>query len=201
MKVFVFDTETTGFPVKDGTLAQQPYIVQFAGILIDIDPRTGAYTELDRIDELVKPRVPIPFGASSIHGIYDKDVEHEDYIEAKIDRFLKFLNTADAVAGHNVEFDETIVTGELARLGRSGDYQPMKTLCTMRLSTDHCQLQGRGFSFKAPKLSELHSHLFGEWFSGAHNAMVDVEATTRSFAELVKRKVIVLEENSVMRLF
>ncbi|HRI35631.1 MAG TPA: 3'-5' exonuclease [bacterium] len=201
MKVFIFDTETTGFPVRDGTIEEQPYIVQFAGILIDIDPTTGAYTELDRIDELVRPRVPIPFGASSIHGIYDRDVADKPYIEERMDMFLRYLNTADAVVGHNVEFDETIIAGELARLGRSGDYQPMKSLCTMRLSTDHCQLQGRGFSFKPPKLSELHSHLFGEWFSGAHNAMVDVEATTRSFAELVKRKVIVLEENSVMRLF
>ena len=31
--------------------------------------------------------------------------------------------------------------------------------------------------------------------------MIDVEATMRSFVELVKRDVIVLEETSVMRLF
>lgn len=30
MRAFVFDTETTGFPIKDGTMDQQPYIVQFA---------------------------------------------------------------------------------------------------------------------------------------------------------------------------
>lgn len=29
----VWDTETTGFPVKEGTLDQQPYIVQFAAIV------------------------------------------------------------------------------------------------------------------------------------------------------------------------
>jgi len=71
----------------------------------------------------------------------------------------------------------------------------------MRGSTDHCKLQGRGFSFKPPKLSELHKHLFGEWFEGAHNAMVDVEATAKSFGELVKKGVIELEEAKVMRLF
>ena len=47
----------------------------------------------------------------------------------------------------------------------------------------------------------FNRHLFDEWFDGAHNAMVDVEATTRSFVELVKRDVIQLETNSVMRLF
>jgi len=71
----------------------------------------------------------------------------------------------------------------------------------MRGSTDHCKLQGRGFAFKPPKLSELYKHLFGEWFEGAHNAMVDVEATTRAFGELVKRGAIQLEETKVMRLF
>lgn len=114
---------------------------------------------------------------------------------------LKYLNTSDAIVGHNVEFDEEIIRIQLARLGRKGDYQPMKTICTMRTTTDYCQLQGRGFSFKPPKLNELYKFLFGDWFEGAHNAMVDVEATAKSFSELVKRGVIQLEENSVMRLF
>lgn len=34
----------------------------------------------------------------------------------------------------------------------------------MRLSTDFCKLPGRGIGYKPPKLSELHRHLFGEYF-------------------------------------
>ena len=71
----------------------------------------------------------------------------------------------------------------------------------MKGSTDYCKLQGRGFSFKPPKLAELYKFLFDEWFEGAHDAMIDVEATMRSLLELIKRDVIVLETNSVMRLF
>ena len=37
MKAFVFDTETTGLPVRDGALSEQPYVVQFAGILHQTD--------------------------------------------------------------------------------------------------------------------------------------------------------------------
>jgi DNA polymerase III subunit epsilon len=74
------------------------------------------------------------------------------------------LNSADIVSGHNIEYDEEILSYELARLGRTGDYAPRTTLCTMRLSTDYCKLQGRGFAYKPPKLSELHRHLFGEYF-------------------------------------
>lgn len=200
MRAFVFDTETTGFPIKDGTMEQQPYIVQFAGILGDVSRENG-FVEIERVDLMVKPRIPIPFSASQIHGIYDRDVENAPYIEEVIDQVLKYLNTSDVIVGHNVEFDEEIIRLQLARLGRKGDYQPMKTICTMRTTTDYCQLQGRGFSFKPPKLNELYKHLFGDWFEGAHNAMVDVEATTKAFSELVKRGVIRLEENSVMRLF
>jgi hypothetical protein len=43
--------------------------------------------------------------------------------------------------------------------------------------------------------------LFGEYFEGAHDAMIDVEATMRCFLELAKRWVIQVETNNVMRLF
>lgn len=200
MKAFVFDTETTGFSVRGGSLAEQPYIVQFAGILGEISKENG-FVEIDRVNYLVKPRISIPFGASQVHGIYDRDVENAPYIEAIATDILKHLNTADVVVGHNVEYDEQVIRDELARIGRVGEYQPMKSICTMRSSTDFCKLSGRGFSYKAPKLSELHRHLFGEWFEGAHDAMVDVEATAKSFSELVKQGVIELQESSIMRLF
>lgn len=200
MKAFVFDTETTGFSSKDRPLSEQPYIVQFAGILGEASRENG-FVEIERINLMIKPRISIPFGASQVHGIYDQDVENAPYIEEVISQILRFLNTADLVVGHNVEFDEQIIRDELARLGRNGDYQPMKSLCTMRTSTDYCKLPGRGFSFKSPRLGELYKHLFGEYFVGAHDAMFDVEATAKSFGELLKREVITLQESDIMRLF
>ena len=200
MRAFVFDTETTGFPVKDGALSEQPHVVQFAGVLGEISKEDG-FVETERVNFLVKPGIPIPFGASQVHGIYDADVLNAPPITEFIDRILRYLNTTDVVVGHNIEFDETIIRYELARMGRPGDYQPVSTCCTMRSSTDHCKLQGRGFSFKPPRLNELHKHLFGEFFEGAHDAMVDVESTARALGELVKRGVVTLEEKKEMRLF
>ena len=201
MRICVWDTETTGFSVKEWTLDQQPYIVQFAAIVGEYAPETGEYKEIERHNILIKPRVSIPFAASQVHGIYDKDVADKPYIEAHIDTLVKVLNSADIVAGHNVSYDEEILSYELKRLRREGEYTPSQVLCTMKGSTEYCKLQGRGFSFKPPKLAELYKFLFDEWFEGAHDAMVDVEATTRSLLELIKRDVIVLEMNSVMRLF
>lgn len=200
MKVCVFDTETTGFPVRDGALENQPYIVQFAAIVGEID-ENNEYKELERYNFLIKPRILIPFSASQVHGIYDKDVENEPYIEGKIDEIMRVLNSVDVVVGHNVSYDEEILGYELERLGRTGEYTPSQVVCTMKSSTQYCKLQGRGMSFKPPKLAELHKFLFSEFFEGAHDAMMDVEATMRSFIELVKRGVIELETSNVMRLF
>ena len=200
MKICVWDTETTGFPVKDGKLEQQPYIIQFAAIVSEVG-EDGIITEIERHDILIKPRVSIPFGASQVNGIYDRDVADKAYMGEHIDTIMKVLNSADIVVGHNISYDEGVLGYELDRLGRSGDYTPIQSICTMRTSTDYCKLPGRGFAWKSPKLSELHRFLFDEYFDGAHNALVDVEATGRSFFELVKRWVIRLEEKSVMRLF
>ena len=60
MKICVWDTETTGFPVKDGKLEQQPYIIQFAAIVSQLG-EDGSITEIERHDILIKPRVSIPF--------------------------------------------------------------------------------------------------------------------------------------------
>ncbi len=200
MKICVFDTETTGFPVRDGSLDQQPYIVQFAAIIGELDEEKN-YTELERHDILIKPRIPIPFSSSQVHGIYDKDVENCPYMEDKIDEIVRILNGVDVVSGHNVSFDEQVLGYELDRTGHSGEYTPAQVICTMKSSTEYCKLQWRGFSFKPPKLAELHKFLFNEWFEWAHNAMIDVEATMRSLVELIRRDVIEIEENSVMRLF
>jgi DNA polymerase III epsilon subunit-like protein len=105
------------------------------------------------------------------------------------------------VVGHNIEFDEEIIRWELARLWRKWDYQPIKTVCTMKSSTEFCKLQWRWFWFKSPKLNELYKQLFGDWFEWAHDAMQDVEATAKAFGELVKKWVIVLKESNVLRLF
>lgn len=199
MKITVWDTETTGFSTKGGDLSQQPHIIQFAAI--ESEYSDGVYSEITRHNFLIKPPVSIPFWASQVNGIFDKDVADKNPIRDYMDDIIRVLNRADFLSWHNIEYDEEILSYELERLGRKGDYAPQKTLCTMRSSTDYCKLQWRGFSYKPPKLSELHRHLFGEYFEWAHDAINDVEATMRCLVELLNRKVIVPETSNLMRLF
>ena len=203
MKILVFDTETTGFiNKKEFDLEKQPRIVQFAGIIWELDD-SGKYSEIDRINILINPGIPIPYGASQVHSIYDVDVKDAPKIETIIDDFLRAINEADAIIGHNIEYDEDMIRLELRRLQRVHEYQPKQVLCTMKSTVDFCKLEGNWNRYKYPKLGELHKKLFDEYFMWAHDAMVDVGATLKCFLELNKKGILKLEqsEQSVMSLF
>ena len=95
---------------------------------------------------------------------------------------------------------------ELARLQKEYEYKPKQVICTMNSTIDFCKLAKRDEKakwYKKPKLAELHKVLFKDYFIGAHDAMVDVEATVRCFVELVNLWVIKLEkkQNNVLSLF
>ena len=202
MKILVFDTETTWFiNKKTPDLTAQPYIVQFAGIVGEL--KNGKFTEIERINQFIKPKISIPYDASQVHHIYDIDVKNAPNIEEKIEDFLHLINSCDAIIGHNIEYDEDMIKLELRRLQKEYLYQPKQVVCTMKTTVDFCALKGNGERFKYPKLSELYKTLFWEYFIGAHDAIVDVEATLKAFLELEKRWVLQLKktQEAVLSLF
>lgn len=203
MKIFVFDTETTWFIDKKNldNLEVQPKIVQFAGILWEL--KNGVFTKEKEVNILINPEIPIPFGASQVHHIYDVDVKDKPIITEEIDEIMGYINDSDVIVGHNIEYDEDMVKLELKRLNEEYRYKPKQVVCTMKTTVDFCAIQGNGKRFKYPKLWELHKKLFKEYFVWAHDAMVDVEATLRCFVELVNNWVIHIQEpkEEVMSLF
>lgn len=199
MLLFVFDTETTGFIDKKETdINKQPRIIQFAGILWEI--KNDSFKEIEKVNIMINPWVPIPFWASQVHHIYDIDVQNAPKIESVIDTILHCINTPDLVIGHNIEFDDEMIRLELKRLKREFDYKPKQTLCTMKQTVDFCQLLWNGERFKYPKLWELHKKLFWEYFTGAHDAIVDVEATLKCFIELNKQWILNIKKQETQRL-
>jgi len=198
----VFDTETTGFiNKKDSRLEVQPHIIQFAWILWEL--KDWKYTELERKNIFIKPPISIPYGASQVHHIYDIDVKDSPTMIDQIDEMMDFIWKADAIIGHNIEYDEEMIKLELKRLEKLHLYWPDQVICTMKSTVDFCALQWKWLRFKYPKLWELHKKLFWEYFVGAHDAMVDVEATQKCFLELEKLWVLWLsnETKQVMSLF
>lgn len=202
MKIFVFDTETTGFINKKETdLTKQPKIVQFAWILWDLNNWT--FVEEKRVNILINPGIPIPFWASQVHHIYDIDVKDAPDIKDVIDEILENINDPDIIIWHNIEYDEDMVKLELKRMQKEYKYKPKQSICTMKTTVNYCSIQWNWARFKYPKLWELHKKLFDQYFVWAHDAMVDVEATLRSFVKLVNEGVIKPKEtnDSIQSLF
>jgi len=203
MKIFVFDTETTGFIDKnEKDLNKQPKIIQFAWILGEL--KNNEFKEEKRINIFINPKMPIPYGASQVNHIYDVDVKNAPFIEDKIDEIMSYINAPDIIVGHNIEYDEDVLKLELRRLGMEYRYQPKQVLCTMKETVNFCAIKWNGERFKFAKLGELHKKLFNEYFVWAHDALTDVEATLRCFIELVKlwkMKVAETKEENIMSLF
>ena len=202
MKILVFDTETTWFfDKKDTRLEKQPHIIQFAGILWEL--KNNSFRELERKDIFFKPPLPIPYGASKVHHIYDVDVKNADTIENHIEDLMSFIAQANVIVWHNIEYDEEMIKIELLRLQKLHLYNPNQVICTMKSSVEYCALQWNGNRFKYPKLWELHKKIFWEYFSWAHDAMTDVIATLQCFLELQKLWIVSLEEKreEIMSLF
>jgi len=187
----IFDTETTGLPKRwDAPITDTdnwPRCVQIAWQLHD---ELGNLIEHQ--DFLIKPEgFNIPYESEQIHGIStalaeEKGVPLSEVLEA----FNNALEQTKFVVGQNVGFDVNIMGCEFHR---EGVESPLTELPVLDTCTEHtaelCKIPGgRGGKFKLPTLTELHEFLFGEPFAEAHNATADVEATTRCFLELVRKK-------------
>lgn len=211
MRIFVFDTETTGFiNKKDPNLDNQPQIIQFAWILWDVTKNIHSneyeFSEEKRVDILINPWKPIPFASSQVHHLYDIDMKWQPAFPEVKDEILSLINDSDIIIGHNIEYDENMILLELRRLAKEYKYKPKQVVCTMNESVFYCKLPKRDEKaqwFKRPKLWELHKKLFWEYFVWAHDAMIDVEATLRCYIWLLNKWIVKLEEKeeNVMSLF
>ena len=185
----IFDTETTGLPKKWNAPVSDsdnwPRCIQLAWQLHD---ETGKLSSNNSF--LIKPEnFDIPFESEKVHGV-STALAMKDGLGLKevINRFLIDLKKSKYLVGHNVKFDINIIGAELYRLGIVSNFSQLKVIdtCT-EITANLCKLPGgRSGKFKFPTLIELHDFLFRDSFEHAHNASADVEATARSFFELIR---------------
>ncbi len=196
----IFDTETTGLPKRwDAPITDTdnwPRCVQIAWQLHD---EMGNLVEHQ--DFLVRPEgFNVPYEAEQIHGISTALAEQEgESLEYVLAAFNKALAQTKFIVGQNVGFDVNIMGCEFHRKGVENGMEnlPILDTCTEH-TAELCKIPGgRGGKFKLPTLTELHEFLFGEPFAEAHNATADVEATTRCFLELVRKKQFSTQELDV----
>jgi len=191
----VFDTETTGLPKRENAPINEvdnwPRVVQIAWQLHDENgDLMGHHNVMIRPDGF-----EIPYSAEKVHGISTEKARAEGLpIDEVLSMFNDSLQQTRILVGHNIRFDINALGAEFIRSGMETTFLEKKQVCTMRSSTDHLKITGgRGGKFKPPKLMELYEYLFEGQFQEAHNAAADVEATARSFLELLRRKIITPE--------
>ncbi|HEA22964.1 MAG TPA: DNA polymerase III subunit alpha [Pricia antarctica] len=196
----IFDTETTGLPKRWNAPITDtdnwPRCIQIAWQLHD---RMGNLVEHQ--DYLVRPEgFNIPYDAEQIHGISTALAEQQGLPLAEVlEKFNAAMAKTKFIVGQNVGFDLNIMGAEFHRLAVDNPLQQLPVLDTCTEETAKlCQIPGgRGGKFKLPTLTELHEYLFSAPFAEAHNATADVEATTRCFLELVRRKFYPMEKLDV----
>lgn len=210
MKIFVFDTETTGLP--DDRYApviathKWPYIVQLSYLLYDIE-KDSVIKSIDKIIKLPKD-IKITKESTNIHKITD-EISSTRGVFLK-DELLEFNNTlleADLIIGHNIEFDKNMIMVECYRHKIINNFtaagQKNNEFCTMKNSINLCKIikyNSRGEPYyKYPKLMELHKHLFGTIPDGLHNSMIDILVCLRCYG-MMKLEIDLFKCEGIIRI-
>lgn len=175
MKAFIFDTETTGL-VKNSLipLQEQPRIIEFFGHLVDCN--SGEV--LEEHEFFCDPGQPLDPVITRITGIRPEDIKGQPSFSMRVPALTETISKAGAIVAHNLSFDLWLLGCEFQCCDVAMDL-PARLICTVE-QTEHL------FGYRL-NLSALHEHLFGEPFTGAHRARVDVQALTRCFLELRRR--------------
>ncbi len=184
MELF-FDTETSGlfnFKKPNHKAPDFPWVVQLGAILAEDGIAYAEYNVIIQPDGR-----DISEGAAKVHNIPLELAERTGLTELSVAKtFIELADHADVLVAHNMDFDWRLMMGMLYRCSVNNESLRMTNkYCTMKNTTRLCKLPGP-YGQKWPKLQELHNHLFGVDFVGAHDAMFDIKATMKCYYELKK---------------
>lgn len=151
----VFDIESTG------VVPQRDRIVEIAVIKITQDGTTKSTVRR------LNPQMPIPPGATAIHGITDADVADCPTFGDIAERLFNYLDGCD-LAGYNItSFDVPMLEMEFKRVGIDFHISERRILDAYNI---FCKLYPR-------TLTAAYQFFCGKNLEGAHGALADTTAT------------------------
>jgi DNA polymerase III epsilon subunit-like protein len=204
MKYLYFDTETNGLPTRRGgsdtDINNHPIIVEMAWQIVDGDKLVKRRTALLKPD----PDVVWNNESAAIHKIFKPfALQNGAPVSDILTEFRADAAGCDVLLAHNLAFDLPVLKCSYVRLNATEtfDWLPRQQICTMKATTQLCKLPFvnskypvRPGEYKQPRLSELHTYLFGSVGEFAfHSAGEDVDCLVKCTQELVRRNLLTLE--------
>lgn len=187
MTRLTIDTETTGLLRRDLPLTapEQPHLAALGAMLTD--DTTGRV--LAMLDVLIQPDGwEMPAEAAAINGLTTDRLRAEGVpIHSALGILALLAFRAGEVVAHHAAFEQSILRITAARADDRAvafAFESREWRCTSEMGArlfPHLPLSAHG---KGPRLSTLHTLLFGYPHRDAHTALGDVEATHRVFRVL-----------------
>ena len=183
-RTVVFDTETNGMRPKGRNipLSSEPALVQIAAVqYLGWRPVAHISFFMHPLDGVGgSATIPKePFFINS--GITQETVDAVGVpYHVGLSAFDNMIANSDRAAAHNIAFDDPIIRAAFERAGMTSKaYAKIPKLCTMKTLEPILKLPGK-YGYKFPSLDESYKAMVDEkGFTGAHDAMVDVEACAR----------------------
>lgn len=184
-----FDTETDGLPKawnkNSVEVDNWPHLVEISAKALRFRRGDSFPEEVASLSSIIRPEgFEIPESASKVHGITtEKAIAEGRPIVEVLEEFHNIADDCDVLVAHNIDFDIKIAEAAFYREKMTPYISDLLPICTMKTTTTLFGLP----KMKWPKLSELHSHLFGFEFEGAHRSGADTDALVSCFVELFAR--------------
>lgn len=186
MLTLVYDTETTGLPIRSLPVddLNQARIVQLAMVLMADDKEVGCF--YSRFQPVDWPNIhPKAFEA---HGLTPEDCEYcGTGAELAMRLYQQWCDLADNIVAHNIAFDEQLINIEGGRANLGVIRKPQ--FCTMKMLTPIMGLKRANGAAKWPNLAEALMHCYKEEHQKAHDALADVRATAKLWRWIVNNHI------------
>ncbi len=159
-----FDLETTGINIANDRIVEISIVKLLPDGTQEIKTRK------------VNPQMPIPKGASEVHGIYDDDIKDEPTFEQIAKSLLGYMSDCD-VAGYNVlKFDIPLLIKEFERADMKYSVDGVDVIDVFNI-----------FCKKEPRtLTAAYKMYCKKDLEDAHSAEADTLATLEVFAGQLK---------------
>jgi DNA polymerase III subunit epsilon len=156
--VFV-DIESTGTSTTDDKIVE----ISCVKLMPDMERIIKTYR--------INPGIPIPPGATEVHGITDEDVKDQPIFKRLANGLMDFITGCDLAGFKSNHFDFPMLYSEFSNAGVTWDY-------TLHNFID----VGNIFQIKEPRtLAAAVKFYCGKELEGAHGAQADIEATIDVF--------------------